>query len=302
MADVRPWVNGYFQLAIDGIDVGIVQKAGGGNISAEVAKIAQSTEYLVKNHLGNLKYDDMNVQCGLSMGKPFQEWVKASLDAAHVYKNGALIVADYNRKAVQQREFKQALITEVGFPAADAAAKDATYLSVKWACETIRFLKGGGETIQKPINAKQGQFKAENFRFSLDGFDKVNAKVSKVEALTIKQSVQRDQIGATRDYELVPGKLEMPNLKITFNESVVDDLAKYHEDFVINGNNEVAQEKTFLLEFLDQKRQNVLLAIEGTGVGIFNLTRADMTNNEDKIASCTAEFYVDQITIKEWNG
>jgi len=302
MADVRPWVNGYFQLAIDGIDVGIVNKFGGGNISAEVAKIAQSTEYLVKNHLGNIKYDDMSVSCGVSMGKPFQDWIKTSLDSAHVSKNGAVIVGNFDRKAVQQREFKNALITEVSFPVADAAAKDATYLDVKWACETIRFLKGGGETIQKPVNPKQGQFKSENFRFTLDGFDKMSAKVSKIDKLTIKQAVERDQIGNARDYELVPGKVEMPNLKITFNESVVDDLAKYHEDFVIKGINEVAQEKTFLLEFLDQKRENVLLAIQGTGVGIFNLTRADMTNNESKIATCTAEFYVDEIKITEWNG
>jgi len=302
MADVRPWVNGYFMLAIDGIDVGIVNKAGGGDISAEVSKIAQSTEYLTKNQLGNVKYGDMTASCGVSMGKPFQDWIRASLDAAHIYKNGALIVADFNRKAVQQREFKQALISEVAFPLADAAAKDATYIDVKWACETIRFLKGGGETISKPVNPKQGQFKSENFRFSLDGFDKMSAKVSKVEKFTFKQSVQRDQIGFGRDYECIPGKIDLSDLKITFNESVVDDIAKYHEDFVIKGINDVTQEKTFLLEFMDQKRENVLLAIEGRGVGIHKLTRSDNTNLEDKVATVTAEFYVDEILIKEWNG
>jgi hypothetical protein len=80
----RPWVTGYYELVLDGIDVGIVQKIGGGNISAEVAKIPQSTEYLIKNQIGNLKYDDFNLQCGLSMGQAFKDWVKSSLDSAHI--------------------------------------------------------------------------------------------------------------------------------------------------------------------------------------------------------------------------
>jgi len=296
------YVSGYFAVVVDGIDVGIVNKAGGGDAEAEVVKYAMSTEYLLKNHLGNLKYTPMSVSCGLSMGAPFKDWVMASLDGNHQYKNGELIVADFNRKAVKSREFKNGLITEVGFPAADAASKDAAYLSVKWQPETTRFKAGDGSVISKPTNAKQTQFKAENFRFTLDGFDKVNAKVSKVDAVTFKQTVQFDQIGATRDFEAVPGKIELSPLKITFAEAVADELYAWHEQFVINGNNDVSQEKTALLEFLDQKRENVLLSIEFTGVGINKLTRPEFSNNEDKIATCTAEFYVDKYTVKEWNA
>lgn len=296
------YVSGYFAVVIDGIDVGIVNKAGGGDAEAEVAKYAMSTEYLIKNHLGNLKYNPMNASCGLSMGAPFKDWVMASLDGNHQYKNGEIIVADFNRKAVKSREFKNGLITEVGFPAADAANKDATYLQVKWQPETVRFKAGDGAVLSKPANAKQTQFKSENFRFTLDGFDKVNAKVSKVDAFSFKQTVQFDQIGGTRDFECVPGKIELGDLKITFAEAVVDDIAAWHESFCINGINDVAQEKTALLEWLDQKRENVLLSVEFTGLGIKKLSRPDMDNNQDKIAVCTAEMYCDKYTIKEWNG
>lgn len=296
------YINGYFMVVIDGIDVGIVNKAGGGDAEAEVAKYTMSTEYLTKNHLGNVKYSPMSATCGLSMGAPFKDWVMASLEGNHQYKNGEIIVADFNRKAVKSREFKNALVTEVGFPAADAGNKDATYLTVKWQPETVRFKKGDGAVISKPANAKQTQFKAENFRFSLDGFDAVNAKVNKVDAVSFKQTVQFDQIGATRDFEAVPGKIELSDLKITFAEAVVDDLAAYHESFVINGINDVSAEKTALLEFLDQKRENVLLSVEFTGVGIKKLVRSEVKHAEDSIARCTAEFYVDKYTIKEWNG
>lgn len=296
----RPWVTGYYQLDLDGVDVGIVQKIGGGNISAEVAKIPQSTEFLIKNQIGNLKYDDFNLQCGLSMGQPFKDWVKASLDSAHMYKNGQVSVGDFNRKIQQIREFKNALITEVGFPAADAAAKDVAYLTVKFAPEITRFKAGGGETLTKPNNMNQTMFRPENFRLTIDGLEQTVAKVSKVEALTVKQTVARDNIGNARDYELIPGKLEMPNLKITFNENVVEPIAAWHQSFVIDGKNDVTQEKTGLLEFLDATRAKVLLSVEFTGLGIFNLTRADMSNNEDKLANVTAEMYVDNLTVKDW--
>jgi hypothetical protein len=296
----RPWVAGYYQINLDGIDVGIVQKVGGGNIKAEVAKIPQSTLHLIKNQIGNITYEDFNLQCGLAMGQPFKDWVKASLDSAHIYKNGDIQQADFNRKVQQIREFKNALITEVGFPAADAAAKDVAYLSVKFAVENTRLKPGGGEVLNKPNNMNQTMFRPENFRLTIDGLEQTCAKVSKVDALTVKQTVARDNIGDARDYELIAGKLEMPNLKITFNENVVEPVANWHQTFVIDGKNDVSQEKNGRLEFLSADRSKVLLALEFKGLGIFNLSRGDATNNDDKLSNCTAEMYCDEVNIPEW--
>jgi hypothetical protein len=300
MAQPRPFVHGNFQLVLDGIDVGIIAKAGGGNVSAEVAKIPQSTEYLIKNQIGNLKYEDFSLQCGLSMGQAFKDWIKASLDAAHMYKSGELIVANFDRKAMQSTEFKNALITEVGFPAADAASKEPSFLSVKFAPETTRRKAGDNAVVSKPNNMNQTMFRPENFRITIDGLEATTKYVSKVEALTIKQTVARDNIGAVRDYELIPGKLEMPNLKITFNRNAVEAIEKWHFDFVIEGKNDVTQEKTGLLEFLDATRQKVLLALEFKGLGIFDLKASELTNNDDKVSNVTAEMYCDEISIKEW--
>jgi hypothetical protein len=300
MAAPRPYVHGNFQLVLDGVDVGIIQKAGGGNVSAEVAKIPQSTEYLIKNQIGNIKYEDFSIQCGLAMGAPFKDWIKASLDAAHMYKSGELVVGDFNRKAMQSTEFKNALITEVGFPAADAAAKDVAYLSVKFAPETTRRKAGDNAALSKPNNMNQTMFRPENFRLTIDGLEATTKYVSKVEALTVKQTVARDNIGAVRDYELIPGKLEMPNLKITFNRNAVEAIEKWHFDFVIEGKNDVTQEKTGLLEFLDATRQKVLLAIEFKGLGVFDLKASELSNNDDKVSNVTAEMYCDEISIKEW--
>jgi hypothetical protein len=302
MAAPRPYVSGYFQLVLDGVDVGIIQKAGGGNVKADKAQIPQSTEYLVKNQLGNITIEDMSVQCGLAMGAPFKDWITASLDANHKYMNGELVVADYNLKAIQSREFKQALITEVGFPAADASSKDVSYLSVKWACEDVLDKAGDGARISKPNNMNQTMFTNHNFRLTIDGLEATTGKVSKVDALTIKQTVARDNIGNARVYELIPGKLEMPSLKITFNRNAVEPIQKWHYDFVYQGMNDVTKEKTGLLEFLSQDRKTVLLAVEFKGLGIMDLKGDEFTNNNDKVSTVTAEMYCDQITIKEWKA
>jgi hypothetical protein len=146
----------------------------------------------------------------------------------------------------------------------------------------------------------QTMFRPENFRLTIDGLEATTGKVSKVEALTIKQSVTRDSIGNARVYELIPGKLEMPNLKITFNRNAVENIGKWHHDFLYVGNNDVSQEKTGLLEFLDATRQKVLLAIEFKGLGIIDLKGDEFSNNNDKVSTVTAEMYCDQIDIKEW--
>jgi hypothetical protein len=44
----------------------------------------------------------------------------------------------------------------------------------------------------------------------------------------------------------------------------------------------------------------VLLALEFKGLGIFNLSESESTNNDDKVKQVTAEFYCDEMTIPEW--
>jgi hypothetical protein len=296
----KPFVGGYFQLVLDGFDCGTIQKASGGNVKAEKAEIPQSTEYLVKNQIGNITIEDFKIQCGLSMGKPLQEWIQASLDSNHMYKNGELVVADFNRKAVQSREFKNALITSVGFPAADAAGKDVAYLSVDWAVEDVLDKAGDGAMISKPNNPNQTMFTTHNFRLTIDGLEATTGKCSKVDALTVKQTVTRDATGVDRIHTLCPGKMTMPPLKITFNRNAVESIQKWHYDFVYMGKNDVTQEKTGMLEFLDATRQKVLLAIEFSGLGIMDLKFDELSNNQDKITNCVAEMYCDQIKLKEW--
>jgi hypothetical protein len=58
------------------------------------------------------------------MSRKFYDWIQKSISYDHERKNGALIVADYDFKETTTLEFQQGLLTEIGFPALDAASKD----------------------------------------------------------------------------------------------------------------------------------------------------------------------------------
>src|SRR5262245_4549649 len=107
-SDGRSYVTGYFQLMLDGVDTGIVQKLRGGHISAERVELSGGGE--------------LAFQAGLSMGQPVKDWIHASLSGSPMRKSGEIRVADRNRKVTQVIEFSDALLTEIGFPALDAAA------------------------------------------------------------------------------------------------------------------------------------------------------------------------------------
>jgi hypothetical protein len=295
-SDGRSYVTGYFALDLDGLACGLIQKFEGGDIEGEVTNLPLAHDYYIKKHIGNVKYNDYTVQMGLSMGQPVKDWIDASLAMNYMRKSGELKKADFKREVRQAQEFKDALLTEIGFPACDGAAKDAAFMTLKFSPWISRTKKGDGSKVDNPADMAQKTFHPSDFRFTIDGLDKSCAKVSKVDAINIKQSVVSDQVGTERDYFKEPGKIDFPALKITMSEEYSHEFFAWHEDFIINGNNEEDKHKTGSLVFLNRTRQKELLTLTLSGLGIFKISSAPRANNEDKIASVTVEMYCENIT------
>src|SRR5262245_5535175 len=103
---------GKFALELDGIDAGWIMSAEGGHASADV------------------KYEDITLTFGTGMSKAFYGWMKDSFDHKHSRKNGAIIAATFDHKEMSRMTFTNAIIQEIGFPALDAASKDAAKLTL----------------------------------------------------------------------------------------------------------------------------------------------------------------------------
>ncbi len=285
---------------------GWISSIEGGHASADVVVEKNGADMIQRKHLAGVKYEEITVNCGTAMSKAFYSWIQASLDRKHTRNDGAIITADYNQNEVGRLNFFQALITEVGFPACDAASKDAAKMSVKFSPEYTRYKAGGGGKISGGAyttdQAKQKKWMPSNFRLKIDGLDTPCKNINKIEALTIKQKVVEDPVGEHRDYQKVPASVEYPNLVVTFSEAFADDVYKWHEDFVINGNNGQDKEKGGSLEFLTPDLKTTLFTLTFAGLGIFKATPEKVEAGSENPRRLKAEMYCEQITFAPGSG
>lgn len=292
---VRSYVAGNFMLVLDGVKCGFVKSIDGGAVTAEVVTEAVGSSHFSKKHLGRISYTPFVVQFGLSMAGEVRDWINASLSGKAIEKSGAIILADMNLMAVSQREFSHALITEVGIPALDGAAKETAYLTLKFAPEYTRTTKASGK-VAAPLKTEQKLWLPSNFRLALDGLD--CTRVSRVGAMTIKQSVATDEIGDARDFSREPAKIEFPNLTVTMAEASAQNWLDWFEDFVVKGNNDESKEKSGSISLLAADLTEELMRIDLFNVGIFRIGPDKAEANADQIATVTAHLYCERMALQ----
>jgi len=296
MADNRSYVSGNFMFNLQGIKCGFIKSISGGGISADVINEAVGPDYFVKKHIGQPKYEDFEMQIGFSMTKAVYEWIEASWKQQYARKDGSIVAADYNLNAKSEREFFHALITETTIPACDGSSKDPAYMTLKYSPEYTRYKKASGKVSGEINGLNQKAWLPSNFRLEIAGLD--CSKVNKVDALTVKQTVQTDDIGDARDMAKEPGKLEFPALKVSFAEVTAQPWIDYFENFVIRGNNHEDQEKTGSLVFLTANREKELARVNFFNMGIYKLSPDKAEANDDKIKRMNAELYIERMEFQ----
>jgi hypothetical protein len=293
----RPVATGYFGLEVDGVNVGLVKSLEGGNAFAQaVVEAVGAGGGYPRKHIGNVKYEDVTLLAGTGMGGAFYAWVQAAFDLDYQRKDGAILEADFQYKVRARREFHNALITEVAFPALDAASKDPAYMTVKFAPEYTRYTKSSGSA--KPGARIQKRWLPSNFRLTIPGLD--TKTTNKIEAIVLKQKVAEYQVGTGRGYALIPGLPEVSNLVVTFPEKSLPSFQDWFDDFVVKGNAGSEQEKTGSLEFLAPDLKTWLFRLDFTGVGILSLGPVEATT-ADRIRRMRAEMYIEEIAFS-YNG
>jgi phage tail-like protein len=298
-ADGRGFVAGKWGIELDGIMAGWLWSAEGGHATLDVVVEKLGADHLQKKHLAGVKYEDLTVTCGTGMSKGFYTWIQDSFDHKYSRKNGAVMAADYNYKEHSRLTFTNALITEIGMPALDAASKDAAKMTIKFSPEYTRqtTTTGGPSLAGKfPIKADiQKKWLPANFRLRIDGLEDACKRVNKIEALVVKQKVVEHAVGEERDYQKEPAVVEVPNLVITFPESHSKDFYAWHESFVIKGQNGEDQEKGGSLEYLTPDLKTVLYTLNFHHLGIFKLTPEKVESGSEQIRRLKAEMYCEDI-------
>jgi phage tail-like protein len=285
-----------FSLSIDGKNVGYISSSSGGNAYAEVVTQKISVDPVAKKSIANLKYEDITLAFGTGMSKALYEWISDTLNFKSPRHAGRISAGTSSLKEQFQIKFDQALITEVGFPAMDASSKDAARMTIKLAPESTRRTTSDGAS-QPPVNTKAVKsWISSNFLLEIDGLD--CSKVSKIDAFTVKLKVADTAVGDGRDVQAEPGQLEFPNLVVTLPESGAETFFKWHEDFVIKGNNSENQEKGGTLYWLTTDRKFQIGSVQFFNLGIFRLTPDPLGVGSDTVRRVKAEMYCEKMVYK----
>ena len=266
-----------FALELDGTPAGQPDSAQGGDAVGEVVVEPAGPDGVQRKHLGDVHYTDIVLTCGIAMEPAFWTWLSDSLEGKDQRRDGALRLLDFDRKERERVEFTNGLITEIGFPALDGASKDAFALTVRIVAEQVRRQRGDGSTAVGNIKGKQSV--VSNFEVTLTGLDL--KRVSRVGPLTIRR---------------VDGALAVPDLELTLQETGSESVVDWHKEFVIDGNNSDANEKSGSISLLEPAGKKVQLGLELAGVGIFALER-EAAAGTDAVAALTARMYCETLRL-----
>jgi phage tail-like protein len=217
----RSYAAAHFALELDGAQsVGVFRSIEGGGVKAEVMTYQHGGGLERWRQLGKPKFDDIKVQVGMAMSKPFYEWIKFFFRGQPKRKTGAIIAADFYYKERARREFKEAIIKELTFPKLEGQDKNAAYMNVSIAVEDIIFKKGTGATLPAPKMNPQKLWTACNFKFELAGFESSVRRCAKIDSFTVKQDLAEYHMGGQLAPIKTPTPIEFPN--ITFYVPEID--------------------------------------------------------------------------------
>jgi len=289
-APARAYTGGKFGLSLDGKAAGFLHSVEGGNAKAEVVSVAAGASSFPKKHISTIKYEDIVLQVPLPMEKGLAEWIANSVKA----KNGTIQFLDYSNREQASRDFHNALISEISFPALDGSSKDAAFITVTLTPEYTEYKKGSGKvaTVVKPQPGSKNWLPA-NFRLTIDGLDATH--VSRIEPFAIRRKTTTEAVGEKRNYQVGPGTLEFPNLSVTLAESHADSWRQWFEDFAIQGNNDESKERSGKLSLLAADLKSELASIDLLGLGIVQVARTKQEAASENIARVRAEMYCEEM-------
>jgi hypothetical protein len=120
----------------------------------------------------------------------------------------------------------------------------------------------------------------------------------KIDAITIKQTPAKIEVGEANDPSKEPGKLEFPNVILTLPESAAKSFQDYFDSFVIKGNSGESQEKSGSLVLLSRNRKKELLRLNLSGMGIYKISPAPVHSRKPRMEKVMqAAFYVEKISL-----
>jgi hypothetical protein len=275
-------------------DITLLRTATGGNVVGRVIAFASGNDPIVQKQLDGTTTDDLRVELGMAMSSGLFAWIAASWGPNPPSRDGAILACDLQYTIRNERPFVGALISETTFPALDAAAKTAGYLTLRLTPRSVLPGTKPNVKLNLGIGPKQKLWLTSNFRLAIDGIDA--SRVSRIAPFVVRRPIEIASSGGTTT--LQAGMVDFPALRITLSMAGADSWFDWYEDFVLNGNNGPAAERSGSISLLGPSLVDELARVDLAGVGIYRLTTdRDEDAPPDQLARLTAHLYCEQMTL-----
>jgi phage tail-like protein len=285
---------------------GFVSGIDGGHFKADPISYAQGSDFFVTKYAGRAKYDDITISVGAAMSPQFWKWVTASLEGKPQRRNGALVGYDFDYYERSRREFFRGLIAEIAFPALDASSKNAATLGIKITPEYIEYKAGDGHRLTggqaQDQMTKQKRWLTSNFQFKLDRFKNGDGmRTIKVEPFTVKQNVIDNPVGSEPHARKEVGRLELPQIVVSFPESQMATWMKWWDDTVGKGERK-GQYSDGHITYLASDQSTELMRIELSGVSLLSIELDKYEAHKEGIATAKATLNLEGLKLKTGEG
>ena len=290
-----------FGVVIDGIDLtSYVKNVEGGLHKVESTKEQTGSYNHPTNHLATRTIEPITLEVGLCKANPVIDIVEKIVNSRqHKRLSGEIFHADANSKSRFEQDFKRAVITEIGFPALDAAGKDLAMLKIKLQPEDASFRAGDGSSIPMGHEKPQKTWQNNSFRLEIDQQGAVTTHVTKVEALTIGVTAKAIQRGGFLLPEYMPGQIKMPKLSIHVPLHHAGSLIKWFERVSAKptSSDGSGYESTGALTFLDTTTKKDLYTIKFEGIAPEQMTIVKSEGGSATLKTCKFDFYLTTLVL-----
>jgi hypothetical protein len=283
-------------LILDETLAGTLRQVDGGDAVGIIAVEPADPSLVVRKHIANVKYEDISIVCGADMTPSFFGWISQMLNRTPVPRSGAIVSADATGRTQSQLTFQYALLTEVIFPELDATERQVGRFALKIAPELTRIDEPMLPSMKGAQTAKEKQFLTSNFRVSIGTIPaEATSRVSKVDAIVIKQKISESEPGEIRDPSLLEVEpLDVGNITLAVPERFAQPFLDWHHNFVIQGNNSSESETFLKIEYLGV-RNDVLFTLYFTGVGIYRASRLGETDKQANLRVVQVGLYAERV-------
>ena len=271
---------GSYRLTIDGSTSVVNLQSGGSAVGSVTATGSGSS---MQKQIGTVSYSPITILSAPTTS--LVAWINSSWNGSAVQKSGTLLpvgtVAGYGGiTGAGNVAFTNASIVSTTIPALGSSANglgEVKQLRVTFAPASF------ARTVSAPGPPAPAIPAIDDFRFYMSGMDTIG-------------------VGGIQSFEVGAGG--PPNLVVTINAAHAASWIAWYQDFVINGHNDAAHERTFVLDLLQRPAYvttfTKLGTITGSGVGIITVRALRQgtgvsTGHSSASGSLQVELYVERL-------